>query len=890
MGEIGAILPLNPVLQPGKTTEVRPTLDYTDLNEYIAGTSDRENNEICAESLREWRRYYGMYLGDLSKAYMRVHVSPELWRFQVLRWRDQDYVLTRLGFGLRSAPRMLKRIMDSILEKEAVAAYRDDLCAGARGPEEREAAKGRLQSALKTLEQAGFPSKGIVSVFPGELAEPVRILGLQVYSGEDGELHWRRKAHLEEPGELRTLRQLAGCVGKIAPGNLPILRWARPYAQILRSMIGREAGSLWKAEPSEELVAMVQEFVGMLLREDPAEGRWCSTLPKAVRKQWTLCCDASQVAMGATLIAGDEIDRSYAVEDYCWLNKKPRQINVLETEAVLKGFTEAMHHVRSEDEVTIVVDSKTAFSWIQKALGGDLLRCQSMSGPLLIRRLSIIHDLAENIRSVKVRWVPSEQNPADELTRVNSRWVARLRQYSNFDWDEAPEERVVIAAVVGEGKTRDKEMIQRWQQEEQIALGEEGEMINGVYCRRHGSRRGVYLPIIPAAKVKEYVLIRHRELGHMGVGGLWRSLREEASFPDGNLADQIRNVIAECDDCARRRSVAYAPGPGTTWGRYPWDELFIDCLTLPSSGMKGLIVAVDGFSRFAEVKAVPAFSATEVVRFLEELAARFGAPRVLRMDRGREFDNALVQGWCSRMDTTRQFSSVANPRSQGVVERLNRTLLELMRSLNADELTTWENTYVRAVALYNSRSHHALHGHSPREVFMGRREIRAGEQIVESESETRALDEWAAMYRPLEFEYEEFEWQPKFKPQAPVFARKLQPKDQHHFEEAKVVAIGTNGSYVIETTNGNTKVVHERNLRARSGKEGPESPTEGPESPIEGPESPGLASENELQLLHVSPQPEKNFETPNSENGEFSPVEEPRRSARRPKPIVRFDL
>lgn len=113
----------------------------------------------------------------------------------------------------------------------------------------------------------------------------------------------------------------------------------------------------------------------------------------------------------------------------------------------------------------------------------------------------------------------SEQNPADELTRVNSRWVARLRQYSNFDWDEAPEERVVIAAVVGEGKTRDKEMIQRWQQEEQIALGEEGEMINGVYCRRHGSRRGVYLPIIPAAKVKEYVLIRHRELGHMGVGG-----------------------------------------------------------------------------------------------------------------------------------------------------------------------------------------------------------------------------------------------------------------------------------------------------------------------------------------------------------------------------------
>jgi len=882
MGEVRAILPLNPVLQPGKTTEVRPTCDYTELNEFITGTSDREHNEVCAESLRKWRKHQGLIVADLSKAYMRVHVPRELWKYQALKWNDQWFALTRLGFGLVSAPRALKVILDRVLKGHEVEAYRDDLCVGVESREHRQEARNRLQRALTALEAAGFPSKAPVEVFAGELTDPINILGLQVFSGENGVLQWRRKAPLEKPDRFGTLRELAGIVGRYAPGNLPILSWARPYAQILRSMIGKEAGTLWKASPSEELVAMTLEFVDMMVAKDPAEGRWCTKVTPG-KQHWTLCCDASQIAMGAILIAGTEIDLANAVEDYCWINTKPRQINVLEAEAVVRGLTEAEKHVQRDDDLTIVVDSKTAYSWVQKALSGEILRCNSLSGPLLTRRLSIIHDLASQFASVRVVWVKSAENPADTLTRINARWVSRWRTYANVDWEETAGEQktVVVAATV----QNIRERIRQWQLGHRDTLVEQGgEDVDGLICIPHGSRRGVFLPMIPGDSMRAYVELRHEELGHSGRAGMWQALREEAAFPEGNLTKIIRTVSDNCDVCARRRSVPYESSRGTVWGRYPWEEVFMDCLTLPGNTFSGLIAAVDGFSRFAEVKPVQGFSASSVVEFLEELRARYGSPKVLRVDHGREFDNLLVKQWCHRYTCQLQFSSVANPRSQAVVERFNRTILEIMRGLNAMENSSWEAVFTRAVGTYNTRPHSSLDYATPREVFMGRKEVR-----VERYDEVDRAADWESLYKPLDWEVMgEHSWVPRFRLHQSVFTEKLKPKDQLHYEDATIESIGMNRSYVVRV-NGRTRVVHESKIRPRSACEEAAEVED-----YQSAEGTPRDEQMEHPEPHVNLAAEKNFKNEVAESeGIFSEAEKspmPRRSARRPKPNQRFDM
>lgn len=48
---------------------------------------------------------------DLNKAYMQVHVSDKLKKCQVVKYKGQSYVMTRMGFGLNVAPKIMSRII-----------------------------------------------------------------------------------------------------------------------------------------------------------------------------------------------------------------------------------------------------------------------------------------------------------------------------------------------------------------------------------------------------------------------------------------------------------------------------------------------------------------------------------------------------------------------------------------------------------------------------------------------------------------------------------------------------------------------------------------------------------------------------------------------------------
>ena len=100
----GGIIPLLAVEQKLKN-KVRPVLDFRELNEAIQ--SHTADSEVCPETLRRWR-LMGDRLGvvDLKNAYLQLHVIRDQQDFQVVRIGKQHYRLTRLGFGLTSAPKM----------------------------------------------------------------------------------------------------------------------------------------------------------------------------------------------------------------------------------------------------------------------------------------------------------------------------------------------------------------------------------------------------------------------------------------------------------------------------------------------------------------------------------------------------------------------------------------------------------------------------------------------------------------------------------------------------------------------------------------------------------------------------------------------------------------
>ena len=56
-------------------------------------------------------------LVDLKSAYLQVRVAKELWQYQLVRYKGETYCLTRLGFGLSSAPRIMASILKYVLAK-----------------------------------------------------------------------------------------------------------------------------------------------------------------------------------------------------------------------------------------------------------------------------------------------------------------------------------------------------------------------------------------------------------------------------------------------------------------------------------------------------------------------------------------------------------------------------------------------------------------------------------------------------------------------------------------------------------------------------------------------------------------------------------------------------
>ncbi len=64
----------------------------------------------------------------------------------------------------------------------------------------------------------------------------------------------------------------------------------------------------------------------------------------------------------------------------------------------------------------------------------------------------------------------------------------------------------------------------------------------------------------------------------------------------------------------------------------------------------------------------------------------FSTPRVILSDNGAEFRNAVVAEICSHFGITQTFAAAYHPASNGLVERANRKILEVLRPIVNDLL------------------------------------------------------------------------------------------------------------------------------------------------------------------------------------------------------------
>ncbi len=129
----------------------------------------------------------------------------------------------------------------------------------------------------------------------------------------------------------------------------------------------------------------------------------------------------------------------------------------------------------------------------------------------------------------------------------------------------------------------------------------------------------------------------------------------------------------------------------------------IDLLQLPRStqGSIYILVCVDHFSRFVVLAPLRNKSAATVAHdIVSHLICPYTTPRVLS-ENGTEFKNQILADICSQYNIKQTFITAHHPASNGLVERTNKKVLEILRHLAGHLHETWEDWLSQVAASIN---------------------------------------------------------------------------------------------------------------------------------------------------------------------------------------------
>jgi hypothetical protein len=138
------------------------------------------------------------------------------------------------------------------------------------------------------------------------------------------------------------------------------------------------------------------------------------------------------------------------------------------------------------------------------------------------------------------------------------------------------------------------------------------------------------------------------------------------------------------------------------------------------------VTFIDDFSRYTAVYLIR--NKDEVLAKFQEFVALVSnqtekSIKILRSDGGGEYFSKGFDNYCKTSGILHQSSAPYTPEQNGVAERMNRTLVEMIRSMLHQQdtpLTFWGEALQTAVHIRNRSPSSAINGHTPFEIWHNR--------------------------------------------------------------------------------------------------------------------------------------------------------------------------
>lgn len=192
------------------------------------------------------------------------------------------------------------------------------------------------------------------------------------------------------------------------------------------------------------------------------------------------------------------------------------------------------------------------------------------------------------------------------------------------------------------------------------------------------------------------------------------------------MADDVKEYIRACRRCALNKDVPIRKSerkPTAVEVSEPFERWHIDVIesiTLASArGHRCIFVAQDAFSKWPiALPARKCTSATIISWVKSAILDKFGKPKQIMTDHGSVFDSKEFTKFLEEENIEHLTSAVYHHETNGVVERFNRTLEEMIRT-NCAQSADWDKKINKCLTVYRTTVHKSIR-RSPYEVVYGK--------------------------------------------------------------------------------------------------------------------------------------------------------------------------
>ena len=680
---------------PKKDSTARVCIDYRDLNALTIqdGYLLPRIDELLQRMAKS--RWYSKV--DLKSGFHQIPMEEGSIQYTAFRVGEpvQGCSLFEwevMPMGLSTAPSTFQRWMDAAMQGlgDVVVVYLDDVLIHSAKREEHER---DVHQVFQRFQQEGMRVKRSKCEF---FKQEIAFLGHVIRGGKivvDAQKLSRLDEWEPPLADKKQVRQFMGFASyyrAFIPGFATL---TTPLTQLLRST------PRW--EWTEEAGQAMRETKQALLNS-------CERYAWDAGREDRVTTDASGVGIGATFeqrIEGvgwapvafwsrklSEAERRYSATDQEWL-------------AVVDAVTKQWRHWLKGRKFVLRSDH------------GALKQLLTTKGEYYSNRQ---HRWAEKLQDFHFDFqhIPGPTNTAaDALSRAPSYYVSALelgrmaRDNRQLGWDK-----------IREAAEKDSDY-QEALKEARQGCGQWKEQEGGVLVDKDGRIR-----IPQSAELRFLVILEAHEPAFCGHLGTKRTVEAVSRtwWWEGWQAD-VRAVVASCDVCQRfTHTTKKQQAPmATIVAVRPWEVVTMDFLSgfVPSSpgGWKGCVVICDRFTRMMHVRECGTHpTAKEAARLFVQLVIRgHGIPDKIITDRGTQFESILWQEVMQKLGTKVALASTHHPQTNGLTERMNRTLLGMIRRVCAEQKDQWVEALPLLEFAYNNSQHSAT-GVSPFQANEGR--------------------------------------------------------------------------------------------------------------------------------------------------------------------------